>query len=183
MAKNMACWSMLNEYLLLEVFSYLPIKDLSQAGQVCKYWNFVSNDDWLWKRQFHIHFKEAKNPTLPPFAKSWRSEMKRLLWSTPTFQTIAEPLKNPHCDEITHVTFSKDGNYFATCGLDSLIVLWSAHSFKVVDTEDLRAYGWQTAQFCDFNHESSMLMVSGLLTGNYVISRSYSRHVKSQSIA
>ena len=80
--QKMACWSMLNEYLLLEVFSYLPIKDLSQAGQVCKYWNFVSSDDWLCKRLFHVQFKEAQNPTLPPFAKSWRSEMKRLLWST-----------------------------------------------------------------------------------------------------
>ena len=160
-------WSMFNEYLLLEVFTYLPIQDLNRACQVCKFWNFVSNDDWLWKRQFQIQY-QVQNPTLPPFAKSWKGEIKRLLWSIPTTQSQPEPLKNPHCDEITHVTFSNDGNYFATCGRDSLIILWSAQTYKVVDYEDLTTYGWQTAQFCDFNPESSMLMVSGLLSTDHM---------------
>ena len=35
-----------------------------------------------------------------------------------------------------------------------------------MDYEDLTTYGWQTAQFCEFNPESSMLMVSGLLNGD-----------------
>ena len=98
-------WSVLNEYLLLEVFSYLPIKDLGQISQVCKYWNYVANDDWLWKRQFCILYNQ--NSTLPPFAKSWKSELKRLLWNIPSFQGTSEPLKNPHCDEIRLVNFSQ----------------------------------------------------------------------------
>jgi hypothetical protein len=37
---------------------------------------------------------------------------------------------------------------------------------KVIDSEDLAPFGWQAAQNCEFNPDSTLLMVSGVLRGD-----------------
>lgn len=44
----------LTDPVLLNVFSYLELRDLAQANRVCKSWNRVSNDDTLWKSSYDI---------------------------------------------------------------------------------------------------------------------------------
>ena len=39
----------LDEGTLVKIFSYLPIRDLVRASQVCKLWNRLSYDRLLWK--------------------------------------------------------------------------------------------------------------------------------------
>lgn len=158
------CWSNLDEYSLLQVFSYLCPQELIQSELVCKYWYFVANDDWLWKRLFCTKFQlSSESVTLPPFAKTWKSEVKRLLFQIPRNYT---ELKNPHCEEITNVCFSSDGQYFLTIGRDSQVVLWNAKTASLLDCIDLTQYGWQSAVHCEFNPECSMVLVSGMKMGD-----------------
>ena len=73
-------------------------------------------------------FKNLENNqacTLPPSSKSWKAEFKRLVFMIPS-NLNSELLKSPHCEEITNVCFSNDGNFFATCGRDSHVVLWNS---------------------------------------------------------
>ena len=123
----MANWSALDEYSLWKIFSYLQIKDICKVSPVCQNWYFVANDDFLWKLKFSQHFNLKNNQllTLPPASKSWKAEVKRLLFTIPSGSN-SEELKSPHQLEITNVCFSKDGNFFATCGMDSRVVLWNS---------------------------------------------------------
>ena len=159
-------WSTINEYILLEIFSYLDCSDLCTVSKICKNWYVVASEDYLWKLKF-CHLFGVLNATLPPFAKTWKSEVKRLLYEIPNSENCQE-LKSPHCEEITHVCFSSDGKYFVTCGRDSFVVLWNAKTGKVIDYEDLTTFGWQAAMYCSFNPECSMLMVSGILHGDFM---------------
>jgi WD40 repeat protein len=125
----------LNEYTLLRIFSYLNIQELSRVSRVCQNWYYIANDDILWKNIFCQKFlkskipkKKSSNPTLPPASKSWKNELKRLIFSIPSGFKSEELIENPHCEEICNVCFSSDGKYFATCGRDSQIVLWDSKS-------------------------------------------------------
>ena len=157
----------MDEYSLLNIFAYLSVSDLASVSRVCKNWYYVSSDDWLWKFLFSQKYKIA-NATLPPSAKTWKSELKRLMHLCPQGNNCVELAESPHGEEITHVAFSSDGKYFATCGLDSHVVLWDTESLKMIAYEDLSKFGWQAAQYCEFNPEASMLMVSGILIQDYL---------------
>ena len=123
----MANWSILDEYSLWQIFSYLDFTDICKVSQVCQNWYFVANNDFLWKLQFCKHFNltNFSSCTLPPSSKSWKTEVKRLLFTIPS-NLNSQELKSPHFEEITNVCFSSDGNFFATCGRDSHVVLWNA---------------------------------------------------------
>ena len=163
----MVNWCLLDEYSLLQIFSYLSINDLAHVSKVCQSWYLVASDDSLWRSLFLRRFS-LKKATLPHFSKTWKSELRRILWTIPCPEIKFDPLKNPHSEEILHVCFSSDARYFATCGRDSIIALWDAQRCKIIDYEHLRPYGWQSAQQCEFNPEASMLMVSGVLMGDMI---------------
>ena len=123
----MATWNYLDEYSLLKVFSYFNVLDLAKVSKVCKSWYIVANDDFLWKSLFLRQFNLTK-ATLPNFSKTWKNEMKRVLWNIPSGDIQPQILKSPHSEEIVYVNFSSDGLYFATCGRDCIVVLWDAQS-------------------------------------------------------
>ena len=122
---KMANWSILDEYSLYLIFYNLNFKDICNVSKVCKHWYYVSVDEFLWRNKFCQYFK-LKNATLPPSSRSWKNEFKRLTFNIPDFSAKSEKLESPHCEEITNVCFSSDANFFATCGRDSIVVLWDA---------------------------------------------------------
>ena len=121
----MANWSTLDEYSLFLIFSYLDFTEICRSSQVCKHWYFVANDDFLWKIKFCRYFR-LKNATLPPSTKSWKLEVKRLIYNVPTGKKFFTEVKSPHSEEITNVCFSSDGKFFASCGRDAHVVLYNA---------------------------------------------------------
>lgn len=59
-------WCYLPYPVLYTIFEYLNYKDLVAAGQVCKLWYEVAQDDLLWKKRFFENFITFKNTPLMP---------------------------------------------------------------------------------------------------------------------
>ncbi len=116
-------WSALNEYCLLQIFDLLDCKSLANVSKVCRHWYFVANDEWLWKSQFCKLYNQ-QNCSLPPSSKTWKGEVKRLTYNVPSFEAKGIKLES-HCEEITDICFSPEGEQFVVCGSDAIIELWS----------------------------------------------------------
>lgn len=137
---NQSLWCYLPDAVLLQVFSHLDHQELLTAGLVCKSWNNISYDDWLWRDLFHKDFKI--DPTiysckcfnvivkkreffvillsLACKPKTWLSEYKRLCYHIPIAQT--ETLTE-HQHQVLHVSFAHNGKLFATCSKDGYILV------------------------------------------------------------
>lgn len=50
-------WFYMPDSILLSIFRYLNPKELLTAGEVCKSWNRVSKDEFLWKDLLYHTFK------------------------------------------------------------------------------------------------------------------------------
>ncbi len=56
-------------------------------------------------------------------AESWKSEYKRLNWNIPLVQ--AQRLEG-HTHQVLHVSFSHNGEMFATCSKDGYVIVRSS---------------------------------------------------------
>jgi F-box-like len=54
-------WSLIPENVLVRILKLLSAKDILSCSEVCKRWNFISNDSLLWKYKFTSDFKVDKN--------------------------------------------------------------------------------------------------------------------------
>lgn len=52
-----ANWYYMPDSILLSIFRYLTPKELTIAGQVCRSWNRISHDEFLWKALFYQTYK------------------------------------------------------------------------------------------------------------------------------
>lgn len=59
-------WSLIPEPVFLSILQKLSTSDTIRAGQVCRRWNVISKDDYLWRKFFQRDFKVAKNIGLKP---------------------------------------------------------------------------------------------------------------------
>lgn len=50
-------WWSIPEPILLRVLTYLKPSDVSAMSSVCKRWNLVSNDEFVWQKMFIRDFK------------------------------------------------------------------------------------------------------------------------------
>lgn len=53
-------WSSLPENLLIEILKYAKVKTIVNCSATCKRWNFIANDEMLWKWRFQQDFKIDK---------------------------------------------------------------------------------------------------------------------------
>lgn len=49
-------WDHVTDTILLHIFQFLSARNLLTAGQVCKLWNRVSYDEFLWRDLFYKDF-------------------------------------------------------------------------------------------------------------------------------
>ena len=157
---DVSIWESLPDSLVLEVFSFLTVKNFASISRVCKKWLKNSRDDLLWKRLFENTFGTDGCPP-PRFFVCWREEFKRLHFETPVVNT---QVLTEHTDEVLHATFSNDGAMLASSSKDCSVVLWDVEQGKLRkrDKMEFRAYGWQYVQFCQFNCDDTLLLVSGV---------------------
>lgn len=59
-------WIFLTDPVLLNIFEYLSISDIVNAGATCKNWNRVSHDELLWKHQFQKNFNLSSSVSIKP---------------------------------------------------------------------------------------------------------------------
>lgn len=133
-------WAYLPTPALFNVFKFLNVKELLNAGQVCVNWYNVSKDDFLWKDLLYENFKIDRSINIVAgefrvavlffrfrvrifcfcLGKSWYEEFVRLCDRIPIVQT--ETLTD-HMHQVLHVSFSHNGKYFATCSKDGFVLV------------------------------------------------------------
>lgn len=53
-------WTLIPENILINIFKYSKVKDIINSSATCKRWNFIANDEMLWKFKFQQDFKIDK---------------------------------------------------------------------------------------------------------------------------
>ncbi|XP_067660737.1 F-box/WD repeat-containing protein 5-like isoform X2 [Haliotis asinina] len=150
--------------LLLKIFSNLSVADLARASYTCQHWFRVSLDDLLWKGLFYHHWHIAPSVPMAPGKHSWRQEFKRLYYYTPVLES--ENI-GKHKDQVLHVSFSHNGQLFATCSKDGTVKVWtSSYPATLKYEHDMKEFTWKYTQFSNFNESDTLLLVSGVHFGN-----------------
>ncbi|XP_076657416.1 F-box and WD repeat domain containing 5 [Halictus rubicundus] len=152
-------WCYIPDSILLNIFQYLTPKELITAGEVCISWHRVSYDGLLWKDLFYQAYEIDPVVGMMPGKTSWFEEFKRLTYHIPFIQT--EELFR-HNREVLHVSFSHNGEMFATCSRDGCIFVWeSQYPVKIKYQYNMKSFRWESTQFSQFNSSDTLLLVSG----------------------
>ncbi|RXG67922.1 F-box/WD repeat-containing protein 5 [Armadillidium vulgare] len=157
-------WVTLPDSILLKIFSYLNVAHISVISLVCSSWYRVAQDEFLWKLFFLQDFQINKKKKLAPGKTSWISEYRRLIEEIPLVE--CECLEE-HYHQVLHVSFSHNGEMFATTSKDGFVVVWaSSYPAEMLFYKDMKLYSWKYTQFSQFNSTDDLLLVSGVHFGS-----------------
>ncbi|KAB7505563.1 F-box/WD repeat-containing protein 5 [Armadillidium nasatum] len=157
-------WVTLPDSILLKIFSYLNVAHISVISLVCSSWYRVAQDEFLWKRFFLEDFQISKKKKLAPGKTSWIAEYRRLIEEIPLVE--CECLEE-HYHQVLHVSFSHNGEMFATTSKDGFVVVWaSSYPAEMLFYKDMKLYSWKYTQFSQFNSTDDLLLVSGVHFGS-----------------
>ncbi|XP_004640435.1 F-box/WD repeat-containing protein 5 isoform X2 [Octodon degus] len=154
---------LLPDSLVYQIFLSLGPADVLAAGLVCRQWQAVSRDEFLWREQFYRYYQVARDVPRHPAATSWYEEFRRLYDSVPCVevQTLQE-----HTDQVLHLSFSHSGYQFASCSKDCTVKIWNNDlTISLLHSADMRPYNWSYTQFSQFNQDDSLLLASGVFLG------------------
>ncbi|XP_014437535.1 F-box/WD repeat-containing protein 5 [Tupaia chinensis] len=154
---------LLPDSLVYQIFLSLGPADVLAAGLVCRQWQAVSRDEFLWREQFYRYYQVARDVPRHPAATSWYEEFRRLYDTVPCVevQTLRE-----HTDQVLHLSFSHSGYQFASCSKDCTVKIWSNElTVSLLHSADMRPYNWSYTQFSQFNQDDSLLLASGVFLG------------------
>nr|XP_012144149.1 PREDICTED: F-box/WD repeat-containing protein 5 isoform X2 [Megachile rotundata] len=144
MSEGYENWYCMPDTILLNIFQYLTPQELVIAGEVCKSWHRVSYDEFLWKDLFYQTYKISPNVGIMP---------------------ETEVLKE-HSHQVLHVSFSHNGEMFATCSKDGYVFVWeSQYPVSLKYHHDMKTFNWKYTQFSQFNSSDTLLLVSGVSFG------------------
>ncbi|XP_045417964.1 F-box/WD repeat-containing protein 5 isoform X1 [Lemur catta] len=154
---------LLPDCLIYQIFLNLGPADVLAAGLVCRQWQAVSRDEFLWREQFYRYYQVARDVPRHPAATSWYEEFRRLYDMVPCVevQTLRE-----HSDQVLHLSFSHSGYQFASCSKDCTVKIWNNDlTISLLHSADMRPYNWSYTQFSQFNQDDSLLLASGVFLG------------------
>ncbi|XP_015449819.1 F-box/WD repeat-containing protein 5 isoform X2 [Pteropus alecto] len=154
---------LLPDSLIYQIFLSLGPADVLAAGLVCRQWQAVSRDEFLWREQFYRYYQVARDVPRHPAATSWYDEFRRLYDTVPCVevQTLQE-----HTDQVLHLSFSHSGCQFASCSKDCTVKIWNNDlTISLLHSADMRPYNWSYTQFSQFNQDDSLLLASGVFLG------------------
>ncbi|KAM5330726.1 F-box/WD repeat-containing protein 5 isoform 2-T3 [Glossophaga mutica] len=154
---------LLPDSLVYQIFLSLGPADVLAAGLVCRQWQAVSRDEFLWREQFYRYYQVARDVPRHPAATSWYEEFRRLYDTVPCVevQTLRE-----HTDQVLHLSFSHSGYRFASCSKDCTVKIWNNDLLiSLLHSADMRPYNWSYTQFSQFNQDDSLLLASGVFLG------------------
>ncbi|KAG8518638.1 F-box/WD repeat-containing protein 5 [Galemys pyrenaicus] len=185
---------LLPDSLVYQIFLSLGPADVLAAGLVCRQWQAVSRDEFLWREQFYRYYQVARDVPRHP-GQHWRSPqppsptrcqariaaLHRVAVSTPTAATswyeefrrlydtvpcVEVQTLREHTDQVLHLSFSHSGYRFASCSKDCTVKVWSNDlTISLLHSADMRPYNWSYTQFSQFNQDDSLLLASGVFLG------------------
>ncbi|KAM9066008.1 F-box/WD repeat-containing protein 5 [Sarcophilus harrisii] len=153
----------LPDSIIYQIFLSLSHEDVLAAGLVCRQWQAVSRDEFLWKELFYRYYQVARDVPRHPAAVSWYEEFQRLYDTIPCVevQTLRE-----HTDQVLHLSFSHTGYLFASCSKDCTVKIWNNDlAISLLHSSNMRPYNWSYTQFSQFNQDDTLLLVSGVFLG------------------
>ncbi|XP_020837491.1 F-box/WD repeat-containing protein 5 [Phascolarctos cinereus] len=153
----------LPDSIIYQIFLSLSHEDVLTAGLVCRQWQAVSRDEFLWKELFYRYYQVARDVPRHPAAVSWYEEFQRLYDTIPCVevQTLRE-----HTDQVLHLSFSHTGYLFASCSKDCTVKIWNNDlAISLLHSSNMRPYNWSYTQFSQFNQDDTLLLVSGVFLG------------------
>ncbi|XP_007475456.1 F-box/WD repeat-containing protein 5 [Monodelphis domestica] len=153
----------LPDSIIYQIFLSLSHEDVLAAGLVCRQWQAVSRDEFLWKELFYRYYQVARDVPRHPAAASWYEEFQRLYDTIPCVevQTLRE-----HTDQVLHLSFSHTGYLFASCSKDCTVKIWNNDlAISLLHSSNMRPYNWSYTQFSQFNQDDTLLLVSGVFLG------------------
>ncbi|XP_038623695.1 F-box/WD repeat-containing protein 5 isoform X2 [Tachyglossus aculeatus] len=155
--------ALLPDSLLYQIFLNLGHADVLAAGLVCRQWQAVARDEFLWKTLFYRYYRVDRHVPRHPAAVSWYEEFRRLADTIPCVevQTLRE-----HSDQVLHLSFSRKGLLFASCSKDCTVKIWDNDlAISLLHSSNMRPYNWSYTQFSQFNRDDTLLLVSGVFVG------------------
>ncbi|XP_005177824.2 F-box/WD repeat-containing protein 5 [Musca domestica] len=156
-------WWSIPEPVLINILRRLEPQDILNASATCRRWYEVANDNILWKHKFQEHFRTDPSIPLKPGAASWKDEYARLTSRIPFVQS--ERLYG-HTHQVLHVSFSHNGEMFATCSKDGYVIIWnSTHPCTERYFHNMKHFNWKYTQYSQFNQSDTLLLVSGVHFG------------------
>ncbi|KAK7094699.1 F-box/WD repeat-containing protein 5-like isoform X2 [Littorina saxatilis] len=152
----------LPDSLHLKVFMSLLLQSVRCVSLTCSRLRRIALDQQLWKTMFQRDFKVPESVPLSPQASSWRAEYRRLYDESPA--VLCEEVLQ-HKDEVLNVTFSHNGEMFATCSKDGTVKVWNARTPCTLRfTADMKArFQWRYTRSSQFNKSGTLLLVVGVL--------------------
>ncbi|KAK7094697.1 hypothetical protein V1264_006210 [Littorina saxatilis] len=155
----------LPDSLLLDIFMSLPLQAVVSASLTCSRFSRIARDEELWKRIFRRDFKVRRSVPLHPRACSWWAEYRRLFDESPS--VLCEEVLR-HKDQALHISFSHNGQMFATSSKDGTIKVWNATTPCTLRFDaDMKAlFKWRYTQYCQFNKSDTLLLISGVHEGD-----------------
>ena len=119
-----ACWENVPDTVLFQIMSYLPVRSLLNCSVACNRWNRLAFSDVLWRELLQRTWQIDRAVPMAPGAVSWQEEYKRLYFHSPV---VESEVIQSHTDEVLHVSFSHNGEMFATCSKDNSIKVITAY--------------------------------------------------------
>ncbi|KAI8119330.1 F-box/WD repeat-containing protein 5 [Lucilia cuprina] len=157
-------WWTIPDLVFLKVCSHLTIRDVASVAATCRRWYELANDDIMWKHRFQEHFRTDPAIPLKPGASSWKDEYVRLTSRIPFVQSQC---LNGHAHQVLHVSFSHNGEMFATCSKDGYVIIWnSGHPCTEKYSHNMKQFSWKYTQYSQFNQSDTLLLVSGVHFGS-----------------
>lgn len=156
-------WNLLPEHLLLRIFCYLSAQSVLNCSLMCSKWHRITYDELLWKKLFYHDYNIDPSIPMSPGKKSWMEEYKRLSYHTPS---VESEVLYEHKDQVLHVSFSRNGDMFATCSKDGFVKVWnSTYPVTLRYKYNMKMLTWKYTQFSQFNETDTLLLVSGVHFG------------------
>lgn len=59
-------WNFIPDPVLLKIATLLSVRDILNVSEVCRRWNDITKDEYLWKRIFQRDFKVDRTIPLKP---------------------------------------------------------------------------------------------------------------------
>ncbi|CAI4233260.1 unnamed protein product [Auanema sp. JU1783] len=155
-------WGQFPKELLVEIFNYLPAKDLLSCMSVNNFWNYVGREERLWKKLFHNEFFWFYST--PKIYDSFREEFLYFKRDMPR-KVIFSVEHQGYSWQVP--VFSNNGKFLIVSGKPASFSVYTTDDFELIDERCLNySLGWLSIDSMYFSPDDSKVLISGTREGD-----------------